>query len=234
MSLAEFCASGKDVVPFFRSMLAELASRGVSDYRLKLCPAPPPSSSFSVTVRPDNGQKHGPRQFAFCLSCDPEQATIAECNYQGGEKQRGPEGGLPERLRSLTSGVCEWKVPHAASEFAWRVVATDSDNADPRAAPNAWHVIADDAPPVRRFSPTVFTISRRIAHALLQYASLPCGRPLIAACCRTGPRKAAISPGARSEAAISGVVIRTWQRPSAESFRGLRYHCPSLIEAGSS
>ena len=101
MSLAEFCASGKDVVPFFRSMLAELASRGVSDYRLKLCPAPPPSSSFSVTVRPDNGQKHGPRQFAFCLSCDPEQATIAECNYQGGEKQRGPEGGLPERLRSL-------------------------------------------------------------------------------------------------------------------------------------
>ncbi|KAI9330825.1 hypothetical protein BDR26DRAFT_870955 [Obelidium mucronatum] len=42
-------------------------------------------------------------------SCDASslKATIAECNYSGGESQRGPEGGLPAELRELTASRCE-------------------------------------------------------------------------------------------------------------------------------
>lgn len=100
----EFCSSEKDVVHFFRSMVGVLSANNVSNYRLKISPT---KESFQVNVRPAKGNKCGPRSFEYCLSCDPDKATIAECNYLGGEATRGPPEGLPQHLRSLTSGSCE-------------------------------------------------------------------------------------------------------------------------------
>ncbi len=53
--------------------------------------------------------KAGPRTFRHCLSCEPDEATVAENNYEGGEAGRGPREGLPHDLRSLKSGACEWR-----------------------------------------------------------------------------------------------------------------------------
>jgi len=104
-SLIEFCAS-PHLVPFFRMLLAALASAGIADYRLKVNPT---ADGRSIAVSVSHGKaKSGPRVFPFCLSCDPDLAAVSECNYEGGEAGRAPPGGLPPHLRALTSSACEW------------------------------------------------------------------------------------------------------------------------------
>lgn len=98
------------VVPFFRSLIAKLSEQGIVDYRLKILPME--SVSFKVVISHSKGHKNGPRHFSHCLSCDGDNATIAENNFEGGEGVRGPPGGLPPHLRSLTTAMCEWELDH--------------------------------------------------------------------------------------------------------------------------
>ncbi|KAJ3291842.1 hypothetical protein HDU79_002007 [Rhizoclosmatium sp. JEL0117] len=108
----QFSADGKRVNELFAKVIAQK----LEDYRIKITPSqtgftlgvkglpaqvesPPPGSDA-------NDPKRGPRSFTFCLSCEPEKASIAECNYEGGEEKRGPPGGLPANLRRLTASNC--------------------------------------------------------------------------------------------------------------------------------
>ncbi|KAJ3129450.1 hypothetical protein HK100_008597 [Physocladia obscura] len=99
-------------------VLALMRSITASDYRLKINPT---NSSFSITVkhltcndlttkiirsRDANNPSEGPHNFPECLSCNPDAATIAECNYPGGEAVRGPSTGIPPHLRALTAADC--------------------------------------------------------------------------------------------------------------------------------
>ncbi|KAJ3176354.1 hypothetical protein HK101_010457 [Irineochytrium annulatum] len=98
----------------FRSLVSQVRSRRVSDYRINVVPIPsdtaadqPASFKLSVRLPKPDQPKTGPRKFDACLSCDPSIASVAECNYLGGEGGRGPPGGLPDRLRRITTESCD-------------------------------------------------------------------------------------------------------------------------------
>ncbi|KAJ3061746.1 hypothetical protein HDU98_002352 [Podochytrium sp. JEL0797] len=109
-SFPAFCANQALVLDLF----SRLTSRNLTDYRLKIRPT---SAGFEVLVKTQseppppgsdaNDPSKGPRTFTHCLSCDPEIATIAENNYEGGEAGRGPPEGLPPTLKALTTQDCE-------------------------------------------------------------------------------------------------------------------------------
>ncbi|KAJ3222218.1 hypothetical protein HDU81_010033 [Chytriomyces hyalinus] len=114
----EFASDRSRVISLFEPLT------NVKDYRLTITPTP---TGFTTTVTlhtqtdsephrqphprtpylSDANTRTGPRTFPLCLSCDPDHATIAESNYQGGEALRGPPGGLPPHLRSLTTRSCK-------------------------------------------------------------------------------------------------------------------------------
>ena len=109
-SFPQFCKSA-NVVQFFRAILKELKEQNIVNYRLKITPT---ENSFEVRISHNKPQKHGPRTFEYCLSCDPDRARICDNNYPGGESAviggKTPITSLPEALRTLTSADCEWNV----------------------------------------------------------------------------------------------------------------------------
>ena len=92
LSFHEFTSNYLYSVQYFRSMLSYLSEKNIDDYRLKI-KNNSEDRSFSVKLSIGKEHKMGPRNFPYCLSCDSERAIIAECNYEGGEALRGPEGG---------------------------------------------------------------------------------------------------------------------------------------------
>lgn len=114
------CRRPVELVPFWRNVIRELSAMGTHDYRLKVRPSAD-GTTFSVSASTGKEHKAGPRSFEYCLSCDPGVATIAENNFEGGEAVRGPPGGLPPHLRTLTSSACEW-----AEETGTRLPGVDA------------------------------------------------------------------------------------------------------------
>ncbi|KAJ3265220.1 hypothetical protein HDU77_006075 [Chytriomyces hyalinus] len=114
----EFASDRNRVLSLFEPLT------NVKDYRLTITPTPTGFTTALTLHTQTDSEPHcqpqprtpylsdantrtGPRTFPLCLSCDPDHATIAESNYQGGEALRGPPGGLPAHLRSLTTRSCK-------------------------------------------------------------------------------------------------------------------------------
>ncbi|KAJ3390438.1 hypothetical protein HDU80_011286 [Chytriomyces hyalinus] len=114
----EFASDRNRVLSLFEPLA------NVKDYRLTITPTPTGFTTALTLHTQTDSEPHclpqprtpylsdantrtGPRTFPLCLSCDPDHATIAESNYQGGEALRGPPGGLPAHLRSLTTRSCK-------------------------------------------------------------------------------------------------------------------------------
>ncbi|KAI8833503.1 hypothetical protein BJ741DRAFT_271837 [Chytriomyces cf. hyalinus JEL632] len=139
----EFASDRNRVLSLFEPLT------NVKDYRLTITPT---ATGFTTTLTlhtPTDSEPHcqpqprtpylsdantrtGPRTFPLCLSCDPDHATIAESNYQGGEALRGPPGGLPAHLRSLTTRSC--KLDLSDSRIQPKLASTSAKSIRPDSA----------------------------------------------------------------------------------------------------